>query len=135
MYPSRFEYDAPKTLEEAIAILDRSGGEAKVLAGGQSLVPMLKLRFASPERIVDINGIPGLNHVRVDADGTLRIGFHAGLVAHGLGAFQKPLLVLLQRHVRLQCVVLLGDQCRQLEGLVKEGVPVRLGLEAALRHV
>jgi len=79
MYPSRFEYDAPKTLEEAIAILDRSGGEAKVLAGGQSLVPMLKLRFASPERIVDINGIPGLNHVRVDADGTLRIG---ALVRH-----------------------------------------------------
>jgi len=79
MYPSRFEYDAPKTLEEAIAILDRSGGEAKVLAGGQSLVPMLKLRFASPERIVDINGIPGLDHVRVDADGTLRIG---ALVRH-----------------------------------------------------
>jgi len=79
MYPSRFEYDAPKTLEQAIAILDRSGGEAKVLAGGQSLVPMLKLRFASPERIVDINGIPGLDHVRVDADGTLRIG---ALVRH-----------------------------------------------------
>ena len=79
MYPSRFEYDAPKTLEEAIAILDRSGGEAKVLAGGQSLVPMLKLRFASPERIVDINGSPGLDQVRVDADGTLRIG---ALVRH-----------------------------------------------------
>ena len=70
MYPSRFEYDAPKTLEEAIAILDRNGGEAKVLAGGQSLVPMLKLRFASPERIVDINGIPGLDSFRVDPDGT-----------------------------------------------------------------
>ena len=61
MYPSRFNYEAPKTLNEAIAILDRSGGEAKVLAGGQSLVPMLKLRFASPETIVDINNIPGLN--------------------------------------------------------------------------
>jgi carbon-monoxide dehydrogenase medium subunit len=79
MYPSRFEYDAPKTLEEAIAILDRSGGEAKVLAGGQSLVPMLKLRFASPERIVDINAIPGLGSFGVDADGTLRIG---ALVRH-----------------------------------------------------
>jgi carbon-monoxide dehydrogenase medium subunit len=79
MYPSRFEYDAPKTLEEAIAILDRNGGEAKVLAGGQSLVPMLKLRFASPERIVDINGIPGLDSFRVDPDGTLRIG---ALVRH-----------------------------------------------------
>jgi aerobic carbon-monoxide dehydrogenase medium subunit len=74
MYPSRFAYDSPKTLEEAIAILDKSGGEAKVLAGGQSLVPMLKLRFASPERVVDINNIPGLEYHRIDPDGTLRIG-------------------------------------------------------------
>lgn len=74
MYPSRFAYDAPTSLAEAIAILDQSGGEAKILAGGQSLVPMLKLRFAAPERLVDINGIPGLDYHRLDADGTLRIG-------------------------------------------------------------
>jgi carbon-monoxide dehydrogenase medium subunit len=74
MYPARFDYDAPTTVEEAIAILDRSGGEAKILAGGQSLIPMLKLRFASPERVVDINNIPGLGYHRLDADGTLRIG-------------------------------------------------------------
>ena len=74
MYPSRFAYDAPTSLGEAIAILDASGGEAKILAGGQSLIPMLKLRFAAPERIVDINGIPGLDYHRLDADGTLRIG-------------------------------------------------------------
>lgn len=74
MYPSRFDYDAPSSLNEAIAILDRSGGEAKILAGGQSLVPMLKLRFASPERLVDINAIPGLDYHRLDPDGTLRIG-------------------------------------------------------------
>lgn len=74
MYPSRFAYDAPSTIGEAVAILDRSGGEAKVMAGGQSLIPMLKLRFASPERIVDINNIPGLDYHRVDPDGTLHIG-------------------------------------------------------------
>ncbi|MBU6245375.1 MAG: FAD binding domain-containing protein [Actinomycetales bacterium] len=74
MYPARFDYDAPTSLAEAIAILDRCGGEAKILAGGQSLIPMLKLRFASPERIVDINAIPGLDYHRLDADGTLRIG-------------------------------------------------------------
>lgn len=74
MYPSRFAYDAPATIGEAIAILDRSGGEAKVMAGGQSLIPMLKLRFASPERIVDINNVAGLDYHRLDADGTLRIG-------------------------------------------------------------
>lgn len=74
MYPARFDYDAPTSLAEAIAILDRCGGEAKILAGGQSLIPMLKLRFASPERIVDINAIPGLDYHRLDPDGTLRIG-------------------------------------------------------------
>lgn len=79
MYPSRFAYDAPASIAEAVAILDRSNGEAKVLAGGQSLIPMLKLRFASPERIVDINNVPGLDYLRVDADGTLRIG---ALVRH-----------------------------------------------------
>jgi len=74
MYPSRFAYDAPASISEAIAILDASGGDAKVLAGGQSLIPMLKLRFAAPERIVDINNIPGLDYHRLDSDGSLRIG-------------------------------------------------------------
>ena len=74
MYPSRFDYDAPASIDEAIAILDRSGGEAKVLAGGQSLIPMLKLRFASPERVVDINEIPGLDYLRIGPDGSLHIG-------------------------------------------------------------
>lgn len=79
MYPSRFAYDAPSSVAEAVAILDRSNGEAKVMAGGQSLIPMLKLRFASPERIVDINNIDGLDYMRVDADGNLHIG---ALVRH-----------------------------------------------------
>lgn len=74
MYPSRFGYEAPTSLGEAIALLDASGGEAKILAGGQSLVPMLKLRFAAPERVIDINNIPGLDYHRIDPDGTLRIG-------------------------------------------------------------
>jgi carbon-monoxide dehydrogenase medium subunit len=79
MYPSRFSYDAPASVAEAVAILDRSNGEAKVLAGGQSLIPMLKLRFASPERIVDINNIEGLDYLRQDPDGSLHIG---ALVRH-----------------------------------------------------
>lgn len=74
MYPSRFGYESPTSLGEAIALLEESGGEAKVLAGGQSLVPMLKLRFAAPERVIDINNIPGLDYHRIDPDGTLRIG-------------------------------------------------------------
>jgi len=73
MYPSRFNYEAPTSLAEAIQIL-RSTDDAKVLAGGQSLIPMMKLRFASPATLVDINNIPGLDLHGADADGTYRIG-------------------------------------------------------------
>jgi aerobic carbon-monoxide dehydrogenase medium subunit len=74
MYPSRFRYEAPHSLAEAIGLLHDGGDYAKVLAGGQSLVPLMKLRFASPELVVDINNISGLGYHRADPDGTLRIG-------------------------------------------------------------
>ena len=74
MYPSRFRYEAPHSLDEAISLLHNGGDDAKVLAGGQSLVPLMKLRFASPELVVDINNIPGLSYHRTDPDGTLHIG-------------------------------------------------------------
>ena len=74
MYPSRFRYEAPHSLDEAISLLHNGGDYAKVLAGGQSLVPLMKLRFASPELVVDINNVPGLSYHRTDPDGTLRIG-------------------------------------------------------------
>jgi carbon-monoxide dehydrogenase medium subunit len=74
MFPSRFRYEAPRSLDEAISVLGDGGDYAKVLAGGQSLVPMMKLRFASPELIVDINNLPGLAYHRADPDGSLRIG-------------------------------------------------------------
>jgi carbon-monoxide dehydrogenase medium subunit len=74
MYPSRFRYEAPASLDEAIRLLHEGGDDAKVLAGGQSLVPLMKLRFASPELVIDINNLPGLAYHRADPDGTLRIG-------------------------------------------------------------
>ncbi|MDQ6782364.1 MAG: xanthine dehydrogenase family protein subunit M [Actinomycetota bacterium] len=80
MYPSRFRYEAPHSLDEAIELLRDNGDEGKVLAGGQSLLPLMKLRFASPEMLVDINNIPGLDYHRVAFDGTLRIG---ALCRHG----------------------------------------------------
>ena len=73
MFPSRFQYEAPTSIAEAIDILS-SAPDAKVLAGGQSLIPMMKLRFASPATIVDINNIPGLDYHRAESDGTYRIG-------------------------------------------------------------
>src|ERR1700754_1657539 len=93
MYPSRFRYEAPRSIDEAIALLHDGGGEAKILAGGQSLVPLLKLRFAAPELLVDVNGLPGLDYHRVDADGTLHIGAlcrHADLERSAILAEQQP---------------------------------------------
>ena len=78
MLPSRFEYDRPSALEEALELLTRYGDEAKVLAGGQSLIPMMKLRFASPSRLIDVNRIPGLDGIE-EREGALRIG---ALVRH-----------------------------------------------------
>jgi aerobic carbon-monoxide dehydrogenase medium subunit len=73
MIPAAFEYHAPSTLGEATALLARLGEDAKVLSGGQSLIPLMKLRLASPAHLVDINGISGLSGIR-EADGFLRIG-------------------------------------------------------------
>jgi aerobic carbon-monoxide dehydrogenase medium subunit len=74
MFPPRFRYEAPHSLDEAIGLLHDGGDYVKVLAGGQSLVPLMKLRFASPEMLVDINNLPGLAYHRADPDGSLRIG-------------------------------------------------------------
>ncbi len=68
MIPPKFEYFAPASVEEAVQILDRYGGEAKVLAGGQSLLPVMKLRLAEPRALVDINRIPDLAYLREDGD-------------------------------------------------------------------
>jgi aerobic carbon-monoxide dehydrogenase medium subunit len=73
MYPASFDYAAPATIDEALATLDRHGDDAKVLAGGQSLIPLMKLRFAAPAVLVDINRIPGLDGLD-ERDGYLHIG-------------------------------------------------------------
>ena len=73
MIAENFNYDAPTSLEEAIALLHQYGDEAKILAGGHSLIPMMKLRFASPTHLIDINNIPGLSYVK-EEDGYLKIG-------------------------------------------------------------
>lgn len=79
MYPASFEYFAPDTLDEAFEILGRyDEGEAKVLAGGMSLIPVMKLRFAAPRALVDINRIGGLDTLAAEG-GQLRIG---ALVRH-----------------------------------------------------
>jgi aerobic carbon-monoxide dehydrogenase medium subunit len=73
MYPTRFEYFAPNTLEEALSLANTYSDDCKVLSGGMSLIPMMKLRFASPAVIIDLNRIPGLDYLE-EANGHLHIG-------------------------------------------------------------
>ena len=73
MLPAPFEYHAPRSMDEALGLLGELGDDAKVLAGGQSLIPLLKLRFANPGHLVDINKIKDLDFLE-ERDGTLRIG-------------------------------------------------------------
>src|SRR5215831_6144349 len=73
MIPPAFEYLRPKTISEAIAFLQQYGDDAKILSGGQSLIPMMKFRLARPAYLVDINRISGLSYIR-EEDGYLKIG-------------------------------------------------------------
>ena len=73
MIPPRFEYHAPRSVSEAVALLGQLGSDAKLLAGGHSLLPMMKLRFAQPAHLIDINRIPELRGIREEG-GTVVIG-------------------------------------------------------------
>ncbi len=78
MFPAAFEYKAPATLAEALSILKEHGDDAKVMAGGQSLIPLLKLRFARPELVVDIGRLSGLSSIKRE-NGHIAVG---ALVRH-----------------------------------------------------
>jgi len=68
MKPSAFEYHNPQSVQEAVGLLDRYGDEAKIIAGGQSLVPMMNFRLARPEILIDINGIKELEYIKTEGD-------------------------------------------------------------------
>ena len=78
MFPAAFDYHAPSSLAEALSVLKERGDDAKVMAGGQSLIPLLKLRFAQPALVVDIGRLPGMAEIKRD-DGHMRVG---ALVRH-----------------------------------------------------
>ena len=92
--PAHVEYERAASVEHALALLARFGPEARILAGGHSLIPMMKLRLAQPEVLVDINGLTELGYLRLDR-GELRIGAltrHAELLASALAASHFPIL-------------------------------------------
>ena len=102
MKPAPFEYRRPGTLAEAVAAL-AGGPDTKVLAGGQSLVPLLSMRLASPRVLVDINAIPGLDTIEVEGeDGGVRVGAlarHAAVLASAEVRRVQPLVPLALAHV------------------------------------
>jgi CO/xanthine dehydrogenase FAD-binding subunit len=94
MKPAVFEYEDPTTVEEAVALLATHGEECKVLAGGQSLVPLMNFRLARPARLIDINRIESLAYIKID-DGRLAIGAvtrHSELEHSHVVAERCPLL-------------------------------------------
>ncbi len=91
--PAPFEYERATSVEGAIAALDRLGSEARIIAGGHSLLPMMKLRLASPEHLIDINDLAELAYIR-EQDGEVRIGAltrHVDLLKSELLAERFPL--------------------------------------------
>lgn len=95
MIPPAFEYLRPKSLPEAVALLQQHGDSAKILSGGQSLIPMMKLRLARPSHLIDINRIPGLSYIKEEG-GFLKIGGltrEAELESSALVRSKYPLLL------------------------------------------
>jgi carbon-monoxide dehydrogenase medium subunit len=104
MIPGKFDYVRPASLEDAVRALDEGGEDAKVIAGGQSLLPLLRLRLAYPELLVDVGSLPGLGGVRDDGDSLLigaltthddlvrdpLIAAHCGLLAEAAGMVADP---------------------------------------------
>src|SRR3990172_8656958 len=95
MKPASFEYYAPTTVEEALAHLVEHGYDAKALAGGQSLIPMMNFRIVQPSVLVDLNNIPELVFINPDENGGLRLGAmvrHHRVEIDPLVAERAPLL-------------------------------------------
>jgi carbon-monoxide dehydrogenase medium subunit len=93
--PAAFSYHRPASVDEALALLARFGADAKIIAGGQSLVPMMNMRLASPAQLVDINDLSELAQLRVRGD-RLEVGAlarHRAIAESELAAQQCPLLV------------------------------------------
>src|SRR5689334_17268795 len=88
MFPREFQYHRTSSLKEAARLLSQLGEDAKLLAGGQSLIPLMKLRFANPRHLVDLNFIPGTSYIK-EENGALRFGAltrHAEIEASTLAA-------------------------------------------------
>ncbi|MDP2645113.1 MAG: xanthine dehydrogenase family protein subunit M [Desulfobacterales bacterium] len=106
MKPTKFDYYAPSSLEEAFGLLEKYGDDAKILAGGQSLMPLMNMRLATPKVLVDINRIPGLDYIR-EENGQVAIGA-------------------MTRHRTVETSALLGASCPLLPAVAKDVAHVQV---------
>ncbi|MEM0440285.1 MAG: xanthine dehydrogenase family protein subunit M [Candidatus Caldarchaeum sp.] len=116
MIPRQFEYFAPTTLAQAVALLRKYKEDAKILSGGMSLIPMMKLRLLSPQYIIDINHIKGLNYIK-DTGKSVRIGAlvrHADIEHSPIFKQKFPMMVDAAAHIADMQVRNLGTFCGAL---------------------
>ncbi|MBV8836622.1 MAG: FAD binding domain-containing protein [Alphaproteobacteria bacterium] len=94
MKPARFSYEAPTSIADALAALAARGAEAKIIAGGQSLAPMMNMRIAQPGHLIDINRVSGLGEIRLEGDHLVcgALMRHADLARHVLAWTHAPML-------------------------------------------
>ena len=139
MKPAEFEYRKPASLREALDMLTGSEGEIKVLAGGQSLVPMMNFRVARPERLIDINAIVGLDYIKLEGD-QLVIGAlarHAQIKASPIAQAACPLMCEAYNWVAHHPIrtrgTLCGNLCHSDPASEMPAVMVTVGAEMVLR--
>ena len=101
MKPAPFAYHRPTSLDEAIALLARYGSDGRILAGGQSLVPALNMRLATPTALIDINRVHGLDGITVEGDALVMgaLARHDALEHSALVARHAPLIAQAMPHV------------------------------------
>src|SRR5690349_5539386 len=139
MYPASFEYLRPNGIDDAVELLRRHGDDAKLLAGGQSLVPMMKLRVARPKYLIDIHRIAGLNYIR-EEEGSISIG----ATTRHVEIEQSP-LIREKLSILAQAAAEIGDAQVRNRGTIGGGLaeadpvgdygPVALALDARMKCV
>ena len=108
MKPAPFDYHAPSTVEESLELLSEAGADAKLLAGGQSLVPAMNFRIMQPSVLIDLNGVEGLGYIEADEDGSVRVGAmarqaeveHSDVVAERLPLLRQALPLIAHPQIR-----------------------------------
>ena len=114
MYPAAFEYHTPGSVKEALGLLGKHKDDAKLLAGGHSLIPMMKLRLAQPKHLIDLRKVPGLSGIKQDGN-VLSIG---AMTTHW--QVESSALVKSKLAVMSEVAGLIGDPAVRNRGVLRQ---------------